>query len=129
MTLPKYPTSSAASSPGLAINVKWSPVFFNQSYKALSGASIDIGLSAFPLHNFELSYNFLRGKQPSFGELQELMGFYASMSGQNGRFLFDWPDDDVVVGQFLGTGDGVNNTFLLTRQLGTGGGGALGPLE
>jgi hypothetical protein len=129
VTIPIYPVSNAGASPGLGYGVKWSPVFFNQSYKAVSGASIDIGLAAFPLHNFELVYNFLRAKQPTFGELQELMGFYAAMGGQLGRFFFDWPDDDTVVGQFLGTGDGVNNTFVLGRSLGAGGGGLLGPVE
>lgn len=129
MTIQIYPFSDPNASPGLGYSVKWSPVFFNQSVKTVTGASIDIGLSAFPLHNFELIYNFLRIRRPTFDELSAFMGFYALIGGQLGRFYFDWTDDDIVVGQFLGTGDGVNNTFTFGRQLGSFGGGFLGPVE
>ena len=34
-------TSTQVGLPGLGYNFKWQPVFFNQSQKALSGASIE----------------------------------------------------------------------------------------
>lgn len=112
-----YPYSFFPSLAGLGFNVKWTPTFFNQSQKTLTGASIDIGLASSPLHTFEFTYNFLRS-DPTNYELQNLTGFYQLMGGQLGRFLYDNPDDDSVVGQEIGIGDGSTLSFLLTRTLG-----------
>jgi hypothetical protein len=123
MTLPVFPL--AATLPGLGYSVKWSPVFFNQSFKAMNGASIDIGLSPYPLHNFELTFNFLRDA-PSYTERQILMGFFAMVNGPLGRFLFYNVDDGTVTatstgyGQTLQLGDGLTTTFTIGRSLGAG---------
>jgi hypothetical protein len=124
-----YPYQFFPSLIGLGYDVKWTPTFFNQSQKTLTGASIDIGLASSPLHTFEFTYNFLRSDATNY-ELQNLMGFYQLMGGQLGRFLYDNPDDDSVTGQEIGIGDGTTTSFLLTRTLGAGiwGDNALEPI-
>lgn len=108
--------------PGLSFNVKWTPAFFNQSQKTITGASIDIGLAQYPLHNFELTYEVLRDTPGVYtspqNEFKILIAFYASMNGSLGRFWFDNPDDRSVLGQQIGIGDGVNTTFLLIGPIG-----------
>ena len=105
-----YPTL-----PGLTYDVKWSPQFYNMATDtASSGADIDLGLAQYPLHDFELTYSVLRNNFDSiYGgtEFKTMMGFFLMIGGTKGRFLFDNPDDDTVIGQAEGTTDGVASTF------------------
>ena len=122
MTLPIFPSQTLL--PGLGYNVKWSPVYFNQSQKTMNGTSVDISLSPYPLYNFELTFPFLRAA-PTKLELQTLMGIYAMSSGSLGRFLFQNPDDFSVThtsagyGQTTMVGDGTTNAFTIARSIGT----------
>jgi hypothetical protein len=111
--LPLYPTLA-----GLTYNVKWSPEFFNMKTETTdSGADIDLALAPWPLHNFELTYSFLRNgfwNDPEvYGgtEFQTMMGFFLSISGTVGRFLFLNPDDNSVTGQAVATTDGTTSVF------------------
>jgi hypothetical protein len=116
MTLPVFPTL-----PGLAYSVKWTPRFYNMATQTVaSGADIDLALSAYPLHDFELQYEFLRDGNGTV-EFKTLMGFVLQIAGSSGRFLFLNPDDNAVTGQVIGTGDGVATTFTLARSFGAGG--------
>ena len=123
MTLPIFPPASGANSLiGKAWPVKWSPQFFNQTLIAQSGAAITIGLAQYPLHNFELSFDVLRDfTSPNVLEWRRLMGFYLSLGGSLGRFLYTNPDDNFVNGQQVGTGDGTTTSFVITRGFGDGG--------
>jgi Conserved hypothetical protein 2217 (DUF2460) len=121
---PVYPSQTLL--PGLGWNVKWTPTFFNQSYKAVNGASIDIGLARYPLHQFELTYDILRDQfqtytQPPNNEWKTLVGLFALVGGSLGRFAYDNPDDDLALNMPIGIGDGVTSTFTLGRQLGATG--------
>lgn len=118
MVIPIYPTLA-----GLAINVKWSPEFFNQSQKAINGANIDIALAATPLWNFEINYTLLRDFAVTFpvavnSEFRRLLGFYMIVGGSAGRFLFNNPEDNIVTGQLLGQGDGTTTVFTAVRTMG-----------
>lgn len=130
MTLPIYPrltplntgtsTPSSTYLVGLGFTQKWTPVFFNQSQKAINGASVDISLAFFPLHNFELTYEVLRNTPgqsvPLIDyEFRRLIGFYTAMQGSAGRFYFDFEDDNQVLATPIGTGDGTTTTFVVTR--------------
>lgn len=127
MTLPHYPEVSAGSLAylrGVGWVQKWTPVFFNQSVKTVTGASIDIGLAATPLYNFELTYQFLKDA-PSSGsyvaanyEFRRLFGFYAMMGGSRGRFVYQNTDDNAVTDQALGQGNGSQTTFPIVRSMG-----------
>jgi hypothetical protein len=116
MTLPVYPTLK-----GLAFPVKWTPRFYNMATQTTaSGADIDLALAAYPLHDFELQYEFLRS-YASQVEFKTLLGFVLQIGGCSGRFLFSNPDDHAVTGQAIGTGDGATTTFALVRSFGAGG--------
>ena len=114
-----YPTL-----PGLTYATHWKPRFFNiKTLVAATGAEIDLGLAATPLHDFELTYAFLRRGFPWVKapiEFQTLIGFFGAMSGNLGRFGFKNPDDSFVRDQTIGTGDGVTTTFTLQRTFGAG---------
>lgn len=117
---PLYPTL-----PGLTFDVDWSPEFFNMPTDTTqTGADIDLNLSALPLHNFDLVYSTLRNgyfNDPlTYGgtEWKTFAGFWLSLLGTSGRFLFDWPDDDTVTGQLIGTTDGATSTWTIQRTFG-----------
>lgn len=109
---------------GLAYSTHWKPRFFNiKTLVAATGAEIDLGLAATPLHDFELTYEFLRGGFPWRNyptEFQTLMGFFLAVNGNLGRFGFKNPEDNCVWKQIVGTGDGVTSTFTLVRTFGSG---------
>jgi len=126
MTLPVYPGRDLL--PGLAFSSKWSPSFVNMpTATTASGADIDIGLAQYPLHDFELTYEFLRhGPVPGGSplaqlEFRTLMGFHLMLSGTLGRFLYRNPDDDQVFRDLIGVGDGATTVFTLTRGFGANG--------
>jgi hypothetical protein len=131
MTLPVYPDSSVLK--GLGYSAKWSPEFFNAATETTAtGADIDLALAQYPLHNFELTYNFLRswrgpGNTPL--EFKTLMGFWLMLGGTQGRFLFRNTDDCFVAAQQVGTGDGVTTVFgPIARTFGANGYAASEPV-
>lgn len=124
MGLPVYPDRSVL--PGFAFNSKWSPEFFNMATQTTAtGADIDLGLAQYPLHNFELTYDFLRDgwfDVPASLEFKTMMGFHLAIGGALGRFLFKNPDDNQVSAQQIGTGDGVTTEFgPIVRTFGANG--------
>jgi hypothetical protein len=125
MTLPVYPDGALLR--GLAYAQKWSPTFFTQTATTATGAEIDIGLAQYPLHEFELTYEFLRdgGRGLPFVretlEFRTMMGFHLAIAGTLGRFLYRNPDDHKVFQHVIGVGDGAATTFTLTRTFGANG--------
>lgn len=127
MTLPIYPTLK-----GLQYPVKWIPRFYNMpTQTTASGADIDLGLAEYPLHDFELQYEFMRANGvagATSDEFKTLMGFVLQLAGTPGRFLFSNPDDNAVTGQAIGTGDGATTKFTLIRSFGAGGFAGIEPI-
>ena len=124
MALPIYPDRSVL--PGLGFGTKWAPMFVNMpTAVASNGAEIDLGLAQYPLHDFELKYNFLHdwsGRSASESlEFKTMIGFFLQIGGTVGRFLFKNPDDNTVFQQLIGTGDGTNRVFQLIRTFGANG--------
>jgi hypothetical protein len=130
MTLPVYPGHDLLK--GLTLDQKWTPEPFVKIAETATGARIGVGLTQYPLHTFELAYEFLRdGTQWGHGgyarptlEFKTLMGFYLSVGGPLGRFLYKNPDDNHVSLQPIGVGDDITTTFTLVRTLGANGTGA-----
>jgi hypothetical protein len=126
MTLPVYPGPDLL--PGLTYNSKWSPNFVNMdTVTTASGADIDLGLAQDPLHDFELTYAFLR-QGPRAGpsllaqiEFETLMGFHLAIGGTRGRFLYRNPNDAKTFRNQIATGDGVTTVFTITRTFGANG--------
>ena len=110
-----YPTL-----PGLAYNVGWDTNFFNMpTSTSSSGADIDLGIAQYPLHDFTLTYEFLRDAF-GFTEQKTMRGFFMAIAGSLGRFLFRNPHDCGVKSQIIGTGDGATRLFTLIRTYGAG---------
>lgn len=124
MALPVYPDRSLLR--GLSYSQKWTPTFFNQTAVSVTGAEVDIGITVYPLHDFELNYTFLRdgidwrSSLPAL-EFRTMMGFYLAMGGSRGRFLYRNVDDCQVWQNVIGAGDGATTTFVLTRTFGANG--------
>jgi hypothetical protein len=131
MTLPVYPSRTLL--PGLAYSQKWSPSFFNQTATTATGADIDVGLAAYPLHDFELTYEFLRDSMNAPGnqspnwlngqgeEFRTMMGFHLMLGGTLGRFLYKNEADYQVFQNQIGVGDGTTTVFTVTRTFGANG--------
>jgi len=119
---PIYPDASLL--PGLGFSVKWTPVFAAmQSQVTDNLANIDLALASTPIHEFELTYEFLRdGTSWSAGsaEFRTMMGFLLLIGGPAGRFFFKNPDDYTVTGQAIGTTDGATNVWNIVRTFGVG---------
>jgi hypothetical protein len=131
MPLPVYPGTHLL--PGLTYSSKWTPTYFNQSATAASGAEVDVGIALHPIHQFELTYAFLRdgvgwGNALSALEFRTLMGFHQMMGGSRGRCLYRNPDDYRVWQNLIGMGDGTTTTFTITRTLGANGYAASEPV-
>lgn len=133
MTLPVYPDRSLLA--GLTYNSNWSASFMNLPTATMaSGADIDIAIAEYPLHDFELNYEFLRDglcEQFQAGEgleFRTMMGFLLQIAGTVGRFLYKNPDDHKVWQNIIGTGDGTTTAFTLTRFFGANGYGASEPV-
>lgn len=100
--------------PGLGYSQFWNPKFFNQSEVASGGANVDLALSPTPIHEFELTYDFLRANGAFMAgtpEFKIFFSFFLAMGGQVGRFLYWNPDDHNVTSQFVATADGNTSVF------------------
>jgi hypothetical protein len=105
---------------GLAFPEKWMPRFYNMATAtSASGADIDLGLAEYPLHDFELNYQFLRDSG-GLTEFKTLMGFVLAIGGTKGRFRYQNPDDHLVTAQPIGIGDASTHNFVLVRSFGVG---------
>lgn len=104
---------------GLKWDVMKAPSFKTLVQSAVSGSESRVGLRAYPLYQFEMSYEFLGDGHAQLGnELKKLMGLFLSMRGSLDNFLFTDPTDYSVTDQNIGTGDGVDTTFQISRTYG-----------
>lgn len=106
--------------PGLAWGVIKRPTFSTKIQRSVSGYEARVSRMLYPLYEFSLSYEFLRGEAAA-GELQTLMGFFMARQGSFDSFLYIDPDDHAVTDQNFGTGDATTTTFQLSRTFGSGG--------
>lgn len=114
------------SLPGLAWSRHKKPGFSTRVAQHVSGREVRVALMAYPLYEFELSYDGLTSaSQPIAAQsglgassLQSLMGFFLQMQGQFATFLYMDPDDNAVADQFIADGDGVTTAFVMGRTLG-----------
>ena len=99
------------------------PTFSTRVAGHVSGREVRDPLYAHTLYEYELVFNALTSSASDFAtlganSLQELMGFFLTMQGQYGTFLYDDPGDNAVTTQALGTGDGTTTNFTFVRTLG-----------
>ena len=86
--------------------------------QAISGKETRIAKQTYPRWKWELTYNVLRSGA-SYGELQQLAGFFNARQGMFDTFLYQDADDSAVTGQTIATGDGATTAFQLIRTFGS----------
>lgn len=94
-----------------------SPNWPTEKQDALSGKRTRYPLQSYPSYNYEISFNVLRTAS-ALAELQNLRGFINSVNGPAGLFGYTDPNDNSVVLQALGDGDGTTAAFQLVRTFG-----------
>lgn len=111
-----YPTL-----PGIAWSVIRRPKFSTGTSVSTSGREVRIGYYSAPLWEWDLKYTYLpdfQGAGATASDYRTLLGFFASHFGALHGFYFEDPDDNTVVGQTTGVGDGNERTFRLARTYG-----------
>lgn len=103
--------------PGLDIRTGKAPVWKTKIQESVSGKEQRGSFMAYPIWHFELRFTFLRS-DVAFSELQSLVGFFNRHRGQFDSFLYPDPEDNAVVAQQFGVGDGASTAFQLTRAWG-----------
>jgi uncharacterized protein (TIGR02217 family) len=103
--------------PSLAWSSFKRPTFSTRISKRTSGREVRSANYAYPLYEFELTYEVLRA-DTAYQELQQLMGFFLQRQGQFDSFLYQDPTDCLVASQVIGIGDGTSTSFTLVRDLG-----------
>lgn len=121
-TVPVLPTLNGFS-------VKKKPIFAASVAQSVSGREITSAQQAFPLWEFELTYErlasetqnqFIYQQYRNLLQLEQLQTVFLACSGQYSRFYYNDPTDNSRTGQVIGTGDGISDTFQITRTFGIG---------
>lgn len=104
---------------GLSWACSKTPVFATKIQEAVSGREVRLAQRANPMWRFKLSYEFLEGMRVAgVSELEKLLGLFMRHRGSFDSFLYTDPNDDDVVDQSIGIGNGVNKSFQLLRTWG-----------
>lgn len=102
---------------GQSFLVRKAPNFKTEIKTAVSGREIRRPLWSYPFWRFAVRYEVIREK-PSLKELSLMFAFFGGLKGQANSFYFLDPNDKTVaLGQSIGTGNGVNRVFQLTRTI------------
>lgn len=112
-SLPVFPNNLI----GLEWNVTRSSMFSTRVMTSRSGKEYRAANWSFGKYKYSLSYSVLR-TATAYQELQTLMAFVNNQAGMFGPFAYSDPNDNAVVAQGLGTGNGVQTVFPLVRAYG-----------
>ncbi len=106
--------------PGRTFLSEKGPSWNTITKKAASGRQVRCSLQSTPIWQFKVAYEFLRDLPPTKEELATLWAFFNTRQGQFGSFFYFDPTDNQVLNQQIGVGDGVTNSFQLTRTVAPG---------
>lgn len=104
---------------GLGWSVTRTPIWQTRQQDSVSGKRLNIADWSMPKHQWQLTYNFLRGQGPTYSEQQQLEAFFYARYGSFDSFLYTDPDDNAVSLSTLGSGDSTDRTWQLGRQFGS----------
>jgi uncharacterized protein (TIGR02217 family) len=99
---------------GISFPIKRTAMWKTRKQVSISGKETAIADWSAPRYQWEIPVELLRS-DAAFQELQALAAFYNSRLGGYDTFLYNDPDDNTVLGQGLGTGDGVKTQFQLVH--------------
>jgi uncharacterized protein (TIGR02217 family) len=114
--------------PGLEWGVMKVPTFATQVIRSLTGREVRGSLQQYPVWEYTLKYEFLKGGNLG-SDLNSLMAFFVARQGQFDSFLYSDPADSSVTAQSIGTGNGTATTFQLVRTLSGGGAAFVEPVN
>lgn len=112
MALPVFPTLRNVTFPRPRA-VLWSTL----KQDAISGKRSRYPLWSYPVYQYSLDISLLRSDSINL-EWQTLEGFINSVNGPAQLWSYLDPNDNAVVTQSFGQGDGVSTSFQLVRSLG-----------
>jgi uncharacterized protein (TIGR02217 family) len=96
------------------------PIWSTQKDVAVSGVERVRAMWSYPQWRFKLGYEFLRGDTTN-QELQRLLAFFNGHLGGFKAFFYYDRSDNAVANEQIGTGNGTNKLFQLTRTMTVGG--------
>lgn len=123
------PTPVYPSIPGLVFPINKRPTFASLVFTAVSGRETRSAQQAYPLWEFELTYDFLKDQTQNSTpfmqnagrqDLQQISELFYACNGQYGQFYFEDASDNSRTGQVIGTGDGSTTQFVAVRNWGNG---------
>lgn len=102
------------SLPSLTFPVQRTMKFATDLQRSVSGKTTRMALRRWPRVSWQQTYTLLRDDASvTLSELKLLLGFFNSLRGQLGSFLYTDPLFNTVNGAALGTGDGTTRAFQL----------------
>ncbi len=105
------------SFPGLNWDIVRRPRWNTLVRQTASGREFRTARYSYPIWEYKLSYSVLRAR-PSLTEMQTLAGFFNQHNGSADSWRYEDPDDNSVVGQLFGQGNGSTRVFQLVRSFG-----------
>jgi hypothetical protein len=107
--------------PGLGYSVHERPRFFNSKQPHSSGREVTVTFAQYPVWEFELTYNVLRGAPYPQQEYETLLGFFLKQNGSLTGFKYRHPRWNETTAQSFATTDGTTQQYApLLRSIGSG---------
>lgn len=103
---------------GQSFLVRKAPRFKTNVKESVSGRELRRPLWSYPKWRFGVRYEVIRDRPATLPELNLLFAFFCTQKGQGASFYFKDPNDyQVATTQNIGTGNGTNKVFQLTRTI------------
>jgi len=124
-----YPTPVPVLPTLNGFSVHKKPIWASLAQEAVSGREITTSNTAYPLWEFDLTYEGLRSSTQnrvtyaqfaSTLEYEAIATVFLATLGPYGRFYYDDPTDNSRTNQLIGYGDGSRTEFTVFRSFGTG---------
>lgn len=93
------------------------PIWKTKIQTSVSDREVRTTYGSYPRWQYALPFEYLRSSEQQ-QDWQTLAGFFNARNGNFDSWLYDDPDDNAVVNQVFGVGDGVTKTFRLARAFG-----------
>ena len=114
MSLPILQNFPIAMSSGL----RKTPNFNSVLQKGPAGINAGISLKPYPTWDFQFSMDNIEGnEQAAQTALAQFFGIFMATAGGAGQFLFKDQQDNFEVGAQFGVGDGVHESYQLSRNI------------
>ncbi len=101
---------------GQSPQVRKNPTWSTTAKRSASGLPIRRQELAYPIWEFDVSFDVLRAT-PTHDEVAQIFEFFNEAMGRARPWLFLDPSDYRAVGAPIGTGDGTTTAFQLSRQI------------